>query len=136
RPARVTDAAVAWRALLAEGVVEVRELADGAHDVQLRALAERARSVEHRDARAVVAAIFQLAQPLDEDRRALPRSDVTNDAAHDLGGSLLLPPSCGRDRIEIWTDRCPKVQFCSLAATAPRRACRGNGRGRRAHSCR
>ena len=60
---------------LRERRLEVRELADGADDL------DAARPCA-REARGVVAAVLEAAQPLDEDGRALLRADVADDSAH------------------------------------------------------
>jgi len=74
-PAGVPDAVVAfdWRRL--DNLFESRQLA--------RAPAQIDRSVPHdRDACRVVTAIFQTAQPVDQDGNDLFRPDVADDSAH------------------------------------------------------
>ena len=75
-PARVTDPRGAAEGVLAERGVEVAELPDGANDLDASARVDR-------EARRVVAAVFEATEPLDEQRGALLRADVANDSAHD-----------------------------------------------------
>ena len=75
RPARVADAVVAGDRIERDDVLEVRQLAGAAAQVD-RAVAH------HRHARRVVAAIFEPPQPLDQDRDDVLGSDVSDDPAH------------------------------------------------------
>ena len=60
-----------------DGIGEVAELALGAAYVEPLPL------VDDRDPGRVVAAVFELAQPVDDDGHDLFVADVSNDAAHD-----------------------------------------------------
>ncbi len=82
RPARVADAGVPRERALLQRRFEVRELADGAHDLDARlARAARVARVE-REAGGVVTAVLEAPQPLDENGRALFFANVANDSAH------------------------------------------------------
>ena len=77
RPARVADAVVAGDRVGGDDVLEVRQLAGAAPQVD--------RAVAHdRDAGRVVAAILELPQPVDQDRDDVLRSDVSDDPTHKL----------------------------------------------------
>ena len=75
RPARVADAVVAGERIGADHLLEVRQLAGAAPQVD-RAAADDG------DARRVVAAILEPPQPVDQDRHDVLRSDVADDSAH------------------------------------------------------
>ena len=62
--------------LVDEDPLEIAELPGGAPDVQL------AVAVDDRDPGAVVAAVLELAKPLDQDLDGVLRSDVSDDPAH------------------------------------------------------
>ena len=76
RPARVADAVVAGERVGADDLLEVRQLAGAAAQVD-RAVAD------DRDAGRVVAAVLEPPQPVDEDGHDVLRSDVADDSAHD-----------------------------------------------------
>ena len=84
RPARVADAVVAGERVGDDHVLEVRQLAGAAPQVD-RAVAD------DRDAGRVVAAIFELPQPVDQHRHDVLRSDVADDPAH---SAILLISDC------------------------------------------
>ena len=75
RPAGVADAVVAIERVAGDGLLEPRELAGAAPQFD-GALADDG------DARRIVSAIFEPAQPVDENRHDLPLPDVPDDAAH------------------------------------------------------
>src|SRR5579883_3332096 len=75
RPARMADADRALHRLLLEAGDEVVELALGAAALDL-AVDQR------RDPRRLIAAVFETAQPVDEERRHLALADDSDDAAH------------------------------------------------------
>ena len=77
RPARVADAVVAGDRIGADDLLEIRQLAGAAPQVD-RAVAD------DRHARRVVAAIFEPPQPVDQDRDDVLRSDVSDDPAHSV----------------------------------------------------
>jgi hypothetical protein len=66
------------KGLEADGLFEVAELALGAADV------EDVRLVYDRDARRVVAAVFELAQPLEDDGHDLLVADIADDSTHNF----------------------------------------------------
>ena len=74
-PAGMADAGRAARRLLAEALLQIGELALGAHD-------REALLPQDREARRIIAAVLELAQTLDEQVRAILVADVPNDAAH------------------------------------------------------
>ena len=76
RPARVADAVVAVDRVDADHLLEVRQLAGAAPQID-RAV------MHHRHARRVVAAIFEPPQPVDENRDDVLGADVADDSAHD-----------------------------------------------------
>ena len=77
RPARVADAVLAVERLGRDHFLEPRQLAGAAPQLD--------RAVAHdRHAGRIVAAVFEPAQPVDEDRKDLLRADVADDAAHDV----------------------------------------------------
>ena len=75
-PARVADAVTAVHRILPDGLFQVAQLAGGA------AHAERIVIAINRDARRVVAAVFQALQAVQNDRNRLPFADVADDSAH------------------------------------------------------
>ncbi len=78
RPARVADAVGAVERLQTNGLFQVTELALGAADV------ERVPLVHDRNPGGIIPAIFELPQPVEDDRHDLFVSDVTDDATHIL----------------------------------------------------
>ena len=77
RPARVADAVVAGKRIGVDDLLEVRQLAGAAAQVD--------RAVAHdRHARRVVAAIFEPPQPVDQHGHDVLRSDVSDDSAHSV----------------------------------------------------
>ena len=76
RPARVADAGAASRQVVGEMATQVGELADA-----LR-YAEAALGVEHGDAGAVVAAVLEAGEALEDDGCGRFAADVTDDSAH------------------------------------------------------
>ena len=74
-PARVPDADVARDRRLGQPGRQVAQLADVAADGDAAVL-------DDGDARRIVAAIFQPAQPVHDDLGGVARADVANDAAH------------------------------------------------------
>ena len=80
-PAGVTDAAQARGAGGLEALAEIDELALGPQAVQATG-GSAGRHLNGGDASGVVAAVFQLAQALQQQRRRLARADHRNDAAH------------------------------------------------------
>ena len=93
RPARVADPEVAGDWLRGEARLEVPELSLRAADLQsvLR---------DDRDSRAVVAAIFELSQPFDQQRNDVPLTRIPDDSAHPEPHSPVHCPFrvwCGRD---------------------------------------
>src|SRR4051812_18525416 len=74
-PARVSDAGRAVELLAFDGARQVVELAHRAHKTQ-------ATPVVHRQTRRIVAAVFQLAQPLEQNGSCPIRTNVANDSAH------------------------------------------------------
>src|SRR5207302_2945149 len=79
-PARVADPRHAARQLLEQLLLQIGELPLGADDGEPL-------FAQHRHARRVVAAVLELAQPVDQQGRALLVTDVPNDAAHSLRAS-------------------------------------------------
>src|SRR5262249_54842002 len=75
RPARVSDPRRAGEWLLAQQRLQVVELADAAPHLD-------AVVGEGREARRVVTAVLELAEPAHDDRARLTRADVSDDAAH------------------------------------------------------
>ena len=75
RPARVPEPVRAGHRFRGQHLLEIRELAGTAADVDVAV-------VDDGDARRVVAAILESSQPVDEDRDDGPRADVADDAAH------------------------------------------------------
>ena len=75
RPARVADAVVAGERMFGDDVFELRQLARAAPELDRTV-------VDHGHAGRVVAAIFEPAQAVDEDRHDVLRADVTDDSAH------------------------------------------------------
>ena len=75
-PARVPHAGRAGDGAAGELLVEVLDSPGFLGDLQ------RAVAADDRDARRVVPPVFQPAQPLDDDVKCLPGTDVTHDAAH------------------------------------------------------
>jgi hypothetical protein len=71
----VPDARRAGEGLLAERGIEVRELPDGAEDLD-------AAPVVNGEPGGVVPAVLEATEPLDQQGGALRYSDVTNDSAH------------------------------------------------------
>ena len=76
RPARVADAGMARRAVAVEVIGEVRELAGLLLDEDGAVIGP------HGDAGRVVAAVLEPPQALDQDRRGVTRTDVSDDPAH------------------------------------------------------
>ena len=74
-PSCVADSGVPLRRVGRDDRGEVVELALRAHDLESAVLL-------HRDARRVVAAVLEPAQPIHQERERLPRTDVADDAAH------------------------------------------------------
>jgi hypothetical protein len=77
-PARVADAVGPVERLEPDGLFEVAQLALGAADVEASAL------VNDRYPGRVVAAVFELPQPVEDDGHDLLVSDVADNAAHVL----------------------------------------------------
>ena len=93
-PARVRDADLAVRGVGFDRVLEHLDLADGAQALELGG------AVEHGDAGGVVAAVFEAAQPLHQDRDDVALSDGSDDAAHlkvsgGIQGGASLPECAG-----------------------------------------
>jgi hypothetical protein len=84
-PARVADAVVAADRIEADHLLEVRELARPAPQADHGVLHDC-------DARRIVAAVLQLAQPVDEHGDYVLRSDVSNDPAHVQPSHARCPP--------------------------------------------
>jgi hypothetical protein len=80
RPPRMADAQRAGRRPLHQHAVEIAELALGAAELEVPVDGDG-------DAGGVVAAILQPAQALHHDRHGVARSDVADDAAHQLSSS-------------------------------------------------
>ena len=77
RPAGVADAVVALERLRGDDVLEVRQLAGAAPQLD--------RAVAHdRDARRIVAAILEPPEAVDQDRQDSLATDVADDAAHEF----------------------------------------------------
>jgi len=76
-PAGVGDARVAGRRATVELLGEVAELAGLFLHEDVTGIGQQ------RDARRVIAAVLQAAQPVQQDGRRVTRADVTDDAAHE-----------------------------------------------------
>ena len=74
-PARVADAGMAGRAVTVEVIGQVRELAGLLLDEDAALVGA------DRDSGRVVAAVFEAPQALDQDRRGVSRTDVSDDPA-------------------------------------------------------
>src|SRR6266850_3629845 len=77
RPARVRNAGAPAHVLRARLTGKLGNASGGAHAFQ-------ARSVYHRDARRIVAAVFEAPQALDQDRNDVAPRGGADDAAHRL----------------------------------------------------
>src|SRR5215207_2791125 len=75
RPPRVPEAVRCGGAVGACRDLEVLQVADGADVVEPALLAQR-------DPGRVVAAVLEALEPLEEERLALPRPDISDDSAH------------------------------------------------------
>src|SRR6185503_15164949 len=75
RPARVAEPGRAGERPRLKRAREVIQLADGPNDLDLR-------SVVNREAGRVVAAVLELSETFEQDRRRLARAHVTNDSTH------------------------------------------------------
>ena len=78
-PAGVADAVGAFDGRFLNDFFEVAELSRGAADLELAVLGD------DRDARGIIAAVFEFSQALDDDRHYLLRSDVADNSAHAAG---------------------------------------------------
>src|SRR5208282_708587 len=88
RPSRVSDSDVALQGRVGQQMAQIFELALGATNFELAALDDR------RDAGRIVAAIFEAAEPFEQDRVSFARSYVSDYSAHER--SLLSPHFRGR----------------------------------------
>src|ERR1051325_5334682 len=75
-PTRVTDAVSAVKRTQADGLFEIAQFSFGAPDLEFVTF------VDDRDARGVIAAIFELSQPINDERHYLFVAYVTNDSTH------------------------------------------------------
>src|SRR5688572_19027619 len=91
-PARVADAGAADGQAAFEPVAQVAQLADVLGDCQA------ALSVQHGDAGAVVAAVLQPCQAIEDEWGSLIAADVSNYAAHDSSIKQSLP--CSREQVQ------------------------------------
>ena len=74
-PSRVADAVLAVERAVSDDLLEPRQLAGTAPQLD--------RAITHdRHAGRIVAAVFEPPKPVDQNRHDLPRADVTNDSAH------------------------------------------------------
>src|SRR5690606_14636850 len=81
RPAGMRDAELAFERMLRECLVEHLHLADRAHPLELLL------RVEHREARRVIAAVFEPPQALDQDGYDIALGDGSDDSTHEAAGS-------------------------------------------------
>src|SRR5579871_3367424 len=75
-PARMADAIRALQGIYADGLLKVPELTRRSPDGQVII------AVENRNARRVIAAVFQAPQPIQNDRHRLAIADITYNPAH------------------------------------------------------
>ncbi len=76
-PARVTHPNCTLHRVVGQQLLQVAQLA------RLAPHLDAAAAVDHGQPGRVVTAVFQLAQPVHDDRRGIRRSDITNDSTHD-----------------------------------------------------
>ena len=91
-PAGVADAERARRHDSVELLLQHGELAGRLHDLE-------AVAVHHRDARRVVAAVLEPAQPLEQQSRRLAGADVADDAAHRVTSLACQEFAAGRHQL-------------------------------------
>src|SRR2546423_15232046 len=77
-PTRVADAVSAVKWTQPDGLFEIAQFSFGAPNLELVVL------IDHRDAGGVVAAIFEFAQSIDDERHHLFVAYVTNNSTHVL----------------------------------------------------
>src|SRR5215211_5777598 len=77
-PTRVADAVSAVEWTQADGLFEVAQFSFSATDLEVVLF------IDDRNTGRVVAAIFELAQPIDDERHHLFVSDVTNNSTHSI----------------------------------------------------
>jgi len=83
-PARMPDPGRTGQRVFGQGFVEEGELAGGAYDFDGLA-------VMHGEACRIVTAVFELAEPVDQDGSGRTGSDVADDSAHDPDSAALRP---------------------------------------------
>jgi hypothetical protein len=88
RPSRVSDSDVAVQGRVGQQVAQVFELALGAANFEFAAIDDSC------DARRIVAAVLEAAQPFEQDGVGLVRPDISDYSAHDR--SLLHPAIAGK----------------------------------------
>ena len=76
-PARVAQAVDAVDGVLADGLLEIGQLAGGAANLQMAVFAD------HGDAGGIVASIFEAPKPVQDEGYNLLRADIADYAAHD-----------------------------------------------------
>ena len=75
-PAGVADAVTALDRRLPQGLFEILQLSGSASNLDF------AGAIDHGDACGIVAAVFQLAQPLDDDGNNFLGTDIADNTAH------------------------------------------------------